>query len=198
MKGLTTDSDVLPAPQLVGEPGVALQGPLGSAQQALLLAMAEQVKRSTSAGEAGTFAAALDRQVLLPDSELHQGPQQCWCLSQHALVDGESSSTCCQKCSVYHLMAELMKTVVCAAVPLSDVWPPPRPDVQTALPCLVLCDHSWCLHSWCPAVFELCGSGKQLMSCRHGSGHLASSQLDVSPGCGGGRAKRSHCLLRLL
>eukprot|EP00891_Asterochloris_glomerata_P006781 jgi/Astpho2/6781/Aster-x0741 len=51
MKGLTTDSDVLPAPQLVGEPGVALQGPLGSAQQALLLAMAEQVKRSTSADE---------------------------------------------------------------------------------------------------------------------------------------------------
>ena len=61
MKGLTTDSDVLPAPQLVGEPGVDLQGPLGSAQQALLLAMAEQVKRSTSAGETSALAAALDR-----------------------------------------------------------------------------------------------------------------------------------------
>ena len=64
MKGLTTDSDVLPAPQLVGEPGIDLQGPLGSAQQALLLAMAEQVKRSTSAGEGGPFAAALTQQML--------------------------------------------------------------------------------------------------------------------------------------
>ena len=64
MKGLTTDSDVLLAPQLVGEPGVDLQGPLGSAQQALLLAMAEQVKRSTSAGNACTFAAALSPQTL--------------------------------------------------------------------------------------------------------------------------------------
>ena len=64
MKGLTTDSDVLLAPQLVGEPGVDLQGPLGSAQQALLLSMAEQVKRSTSAGNACTFAAALSPRTL--------------------------------------------------------------------------------------------------------------------------------------
>ena len=51
LKGLTTDSDVLSAPQLVDGSGAVVDKPLGSLEQAVLLGWAQQVKKGTSADE---------------------------------------------------------------------------------------------------------------------------------------------------
>lgn len=51
LKGLTSASDVLSAPRLVGGPVGAKQGSLGGLQQAVLLGWAQQVKKGTSADE---------------------------------------------------------------------------------------------------------------------------------------------------